>query len=493
SGLRLTIFNGRVPGVGGYFASSDLLPTDVNPFSNERPMLYINTDVLRAGTVAYDSVLAHELQHLIHFLVHPQQDAWLNEGASEVAMAVAGFLPRGAANAFVRRPATQLDSWASRPSAALPHYGGAYLFLTYLAERLGRFDEMRDLIASEGIGTALLDTFLGQRGDQLTFTSLFQDWVVANVVNDKGPGGDGRYGYDHWGGRIEPTVVWHTYPRQLMTRATQHAAQYIELHPPEEGPGILDVTFRGENTARLVGTDAHLGSGMWWSQPADNSESTLTRIVDLSDVSRARLEFDTWFDLELGYDYAFVGVSTDDGCTWVTVPGKQTTTYDPVGHNLGHGYTGRSGGGQEPRWVEEAVDLTSYAGREVLLRFHSITDQAYHGPGILLDNIRITEIGFDDDAETARDDWSAAGFVRSTNVVPQQWSVQAVLLSAEGISVMPVPLATTAAGISGTLDISTDQIERLILVIAPMTSTQGQPALATIEAVFTPEPLIAFP
>ncbi len=496
SGLRLTIFNGRLPGVGGYFASSDLLPTAVNRYSNERPMLYMNTDVFRAGTDAYDAVLAHELQHLIHFFVHPQQDAWLNEGASEVAMTVAGHLPRGAANAFVRRPATQLDSWASRPSEAVAHYGAAFLFLTYVTERLGLLDSqqgdgltftgLRDLIATAGIGTALLDTFLSQHSDRLTFATLFQDWVVANVLNDKGTGGDGRYGYDHWGGRIAPAVVWRSYPQQLVTRATQHAARYVELHPPAAGPGSLEVTFRGEALVRLVGTDAYQGTGMWWSQPADNSESTLTRRVDLSNVSSATLEFAAWFDLELGYDYAFVAVSTDNGCTWETLRGEHTTTDDPVGHNLGHGYTGRSGGGAEPQWVTETVDLTPYTGREVLLRFHHITDQAYHGAGILLDDIRIAAIGFADDAETERDDWTVEGFVRSTNLVPQQWSVQAVLFDGEGSFVTPLPLATTATGVTGTWRVSTDEIERLILVLAPMTSTQGQPAPATIRASFTP-------
>ena len=228
-------------------------------------------------------------------------------------------------------------------------------------------------------------------------------------------------------------------------------------------------------------------AGCGGAGPADNSESTLTRRVDLSDVSSAELEFATWYDLEDGYDYAFVGVSTDDGCTWTTLPGRQTTTDDPVGHNLGHGYTGRSDGGSEPQWVEETIDLTPYAGREVLLRFHHITDQAYHGAGILLDNIRIAAIDFADDAETASDYWTVAGFVRSTNLVPQQWSVQAVLFDEEGSSVTPMPLDTTATGVTGTLRVSTDEIERLILVIAPMTSTQGQPAPATIEASFTPD------
>ncbi len=497
-GLRITIFNGRIPGVGGYFASSDLLPTAVNRFSNERPMLYMNTNVFRAGTFAYDAVLAHELQHMIHFFVHPQQDAWINEGASEVAMAVTGHLPLGAADAFVRRPATQLDSWASSPSASVAHYGAAYLFMSYLAERLGLLDSqagdgltftgLRDLIATPGIGTVFLDTYLGQHGDGLTFASLFQDWVVANVLNDKDIGDDGRYGYDDWDGRMEPSVVWRSYPQQLSTDVTQHAAHYIELHPPAGDSGTLEITFRGEPTVRLVGTDAHQGSGMWWSRPADNSESTLTRRVDLSSVSSAQLEFATWYDLEEGYDYAFVGVSTDNGCTWTTLEGQHTTTDDPVGHNLGHGYNGRSGGAAEPQWLEETIDLTAYAGREVLLRIHHITDQAYHGAGILLDNIRIAAIDFTDDAEAASDYWTVAGFVRSTNVVPQQWSVQAVLFDEddEGSLVAPLSLDTTDTAVTGALQVSTDEIDRLILVIAPMTSTQGQPAVVTIAASFTP-------
>ena len=495
-GLRITIFNGRIPGVGGYFASSDLLATAVNRFSNERPMLYMNTEVFRAGTFAYDAVLAHELQHMIHFFVHPQQDAWINEGASEVAMAVTGHLPLGAADAFVRQPATQLDSWASSPNQAVAHYGAAYLFMSYVAERLGLLDSqagdgltftgLRDLIATEGIGTVFLDTFLNQHGAGLTFASLFQDWVVANVLNDKDTGDDGRYGYDDWDGRMEPTVVWRSYPQQLTTEVTQHAAHYIELHPPAGDSGSLEITFSGEPTVRLVGTDAHQGSGMWWSRPADNSESTITRRVDLSDVSSAELEFATWYDLEAGYDYAFVGVSTDNGCTWTTLEGQHTTTDDPVGHNLGHGYTGRSGGGSEPQWVDETIDLTAYAGREVLLRIHHITDQAYHGAGILLDNIRIAAIDFADDVEAANDYWTVAGFVRSTNVVPQQWSVQAVLFDGEEESlVTPMPLDTTDTAVTGTLQVSTDEIKRLILVIAPMTSTQGEPAPATITASFT--------
>ena len=123
----------------------------------------------------------------------------------------------------------------------------------------------------------------------------------------------------------------------------------------------------------------------------------------------------------------------------------------------------------------------------MLLRIHHITDQAYHGAGILLDNIRIAAIDFTDDAEAASDYWTVAGFVRSTNIVPQQWSVQAVLFDkdGEGNSVTPLSLDTTDTGVTGALQVSTDEIERLILVIAPMTSTQGQPAPATIQARFT--------
>ena len=410
-GLRLTVFNGRVPGVGGYFSSGDMLPWVVKPYSNQRPMIYMNTQALPLGRTAYHAVLAHEVQHVIHYFAQPQQESWINEGASEVAMAVAGFVPTGSVNAFRQRPDTQLDSWANQPSRSLPHYGAAYLFVTYVAERLGQLDLLRDLIATDGIGIALFDRFLAAREEGITFAGLFRDWVVANVVNDRTIDA-GQYGYTQWRERMRPSEVWRDYSERRSAAVSQHAAHYIEVQPPRGEVGSLAVRFQGDATVRLAGTNPYQGTRIWASYSADNSESFLARRLDLRDVARASLTFALWYDTEADYDYAYVAVSTDDGCTWETLPGEHTTTTNPVGSNLGYGYTGRSGPGDEPVWVQETIDLSRFAGRAIWLRFQYVTDQSYHGAGVLLDNVRIPEIGFTDGAEWERAGWDAAGFRR---------------------------------------------------------------------------------
>jgi immune inhibitor A len=143
-------------------------------------------------------------------------------------------------------------------------------------------------------------------------------------------------------------------------------------------------------------------------------------------VSEATLTFWTWYDIEEDWDYAYVEVSADDGQTWTILKGQHTTDKDPNEANLGHGYTGKSGGGDSPTWVQESIDLTSYAGQKVLIRFEYITDQALNEPGFIVDDIAIPEIGYSYDAETSDDGWQAAGFVRMANVLPQYFIVQVI-------------------------------------------------------------------
>ena len=82
-----------------------------------------------------------------------------------------------------------------------------------------------------------------------------------------------------------------------------------------------------------------------------------------------------------------------------------------MGNAFGLGWTGMSGRGEDrkraPKWVEEQVDLTSFAGKEILLRFEMVTDDAVNQPGLLLDNIAIPEIGYQDDGETGAGGWEA--------------------------------------------------------------------------------------
>jgi immune inhibitor A len=72
------------------------------------------------------------------------------------------------------------------------------------------------------------------------------------------------------------------------------------------------------------------------------------------------------------------------------------------------------------------VDLTPYAGQEILLRFEYVTDQLLTYGGLALDNIAIPEIGFVDDASRPDLGWTAEGFTRATAYLPQSWHLQLI-------------------------------------------------------------------
>src|SRR5207302_1771103 len=114
----------------------------------------------------------------------------------------------------------------------------------------------------------------------------------------------------------------------------------------------------------------------------------------------------------------------DGGRSWMPQKGKYTTTTNPNGASFGHAWTGRSGvssnSSAPAKWVQESIDLSGYAGKKALVRFEYITDEGYNAPGMAVDDIRVPEIGYSDNAETDNA-WNAQGFVRIGSTVPQRW------------------------------------------------------------------------
>jgi immune inhibitor A len=86
------------------------------------------------------------------------------------------------------------------------------------------------------------------------------------------------------------------------------------------------------------------------------------------------LTFQSWYEIEGGYDYGFVQVSTDGGGTWTSIPGNHTV--DAGSGN--QGLSGASGGGvagqDDPVWESESYSLNAYAGQSIEVRFRYVTD-----------------------------------------------------------------------------------------------------------------------
>jgi immune inhibitor A len=469
--VHITIFNGPLEGAAGYFSDIDEYPKEIAPLSNEREMVYMDVS-LGMGTDGYTSVLAHELQHLVHFNGNANEDLWINEGLSVVS----GSLPNGEddfGDTFLASPDTQLNEW-DESGDNYTHYGAAGLFFRYLSLRSTGTNPLHDLVFEKDKGITGIDDYLDKHVSGFAlrppdFDMLFDSWTVDNYLNRPDgylPAGQGP-------------AISATLDGTKSGEGTVHqfAADYIEV----DKPGTL--TFDGSETAPALAEQPHSGSGQWWSARGDSIDTTLTREVDLSAVHSATLRFWTWFDIEKWYDYGYVEVSTDGGDTWQVLRGQQTTDEDPVKQAYGPGYSGNSGGGDTPKWVEESIDLSPFAGQKVALRFEYVTDGGLNTPGWAIDDVRVPEIGLSDDAETDGD-WTANGFQRLTGPIAQKFAVQVIEVGGQtNVSQVELDSANDA-----TIDLrGPDQgVVKSIVVIAA--ESEGTSEEARYSYSFSPSP-----
>jgi hypothetical protein len=470
---HLSILHARGLGenVAGYYSSADEFSRLVNPYSNEREMFYISADVgsTRPNTSFYDGTLAHEFQHMIHWANDRNEDSWVNEGMSELAGFLNGFDPGGADIAYSQQPDTQLNTWADPSEGNIEHYGASYLFNTYFLDRFGE-EPTKGVVKSPRNGIAGYNEALEQAGRPERFDDVFADWVVANMLDrpDAAPAGD--YGYTDIDPSRPAVIETHRrYPAEGQTQVEQYGVDYIELRGGES----YTVDFEGQTENVIVDADLQ-GAYSWWSNRGDDSDSRLTRAIDLTGVDSATLRFSTWYDIEEGWDYAYVAVSTDGGEKWQLLPGRHTTDENPVGNAFGVGWTGISGGGDAPVWVEEEVDLTPFAGQEVLLRFEYVTDDAVNEAGFLLDDISIEEIGFHDDGENGPSGWESEGWLLTDNKLEQRWLVQLIRANNDAVSVEMIPVGSDGRGQLTTEGIAPG--EDVVLAVSGLTQHTTEPA-----------------
>ncbi len=404
---HLNIVNARLRGVGGYFSSTDEYPTSIRPFSNEREMIYINAEAIPVDSPAYLEVLTHELQHAVHWNADPSEETWVNEGLAEVAVTVAGF-GQSSIYRFLRSPPTSVVHWPLSPVGSRANYGAASLFMHYLVDHYGDFSNVRPLLEEPADGIAGVDAYLQSSGHGATFSDLFGDWAAANVLDED----HGVYGYSALEVGIGRTRSITNFSA-LRSRIPQYAVEYATLDSFDEP---LEIQFNAPAQNRLLPVEVD-SRGCWWSNLGDSISSTLTRPVDLTALGRATLEYQIWFEVEEDWDYGYLEVSVDGGKRWDILETPHTSADNPIGNNFGMGYTGDSRG-----WIDESVDLTRYAGQEVLLRFHYVTDDAIHGSGICVRGVSIPELGVSMDL----DGWTAEGFALTDNSVEQDYIVQVI-------------------------------------------------------------------
>jgi hypothetical protein len=219
--------------IAGYFLEND---QGNNTGSNQRDLLYLDSqpgifykDERRTYTVL--ATTAHELQHLIHYNYDTGEYLWVNEGLSELASIYCGY-GIGFPYLYLRDTNKNLTLWFNN----VADYAKVGLWTLYVAEQLG-LDFIKTLTQHPQNSVlsynAILPAFTN-----LSFNQIYENWAIANYVNDTNV--NGKYGYLHPQAQglraLESETFYHYW---LSTSGTLN--QY----------GVKYFLFRGNDTLQI--------------------------------------------------------------------------------------------------------------------------------------------------------------------------------------------------------------------------------------------------
>ncbi|MHB0874663.1 MAG: choice-of-anchor J domain-containing protein [Anaerolineae bacterium] len=450
-------------GAGGYFTSVDQPGSYSHPYSNRANVIYVSEAACQLGVACAVALPAHELQHLLLYLIDPQEPSWMSEGLSEIAeVQTGGWEERRQQLECTDFP---LLRWTDDGQSVGLYYAGAGDFLRFWASLYGR-PALSAVAVSPMQGIAAFATYLSVHDIEATFDDAFMGWAAeqASLALAQQPLGEGIY--PARGACATASLLTLPPGGSLGETVTPYGCDRIMV----EGTEAATVEFSGEAATAAVPVAPHSGTSFWWSNRAGQSQTTLTRALDLRRVEAAHLSFWLWYDIEPSYDWGYVAVSTDDGATWHVVGSEDSTTDNPVGGAPGTGYTGASGG-----WRQQTVDLSEYAGQQVLLQFGYLTDDAVEYDGLAIDDVEVPEIGLADDME-APGEWDARGFrlLDTERPLAQRYGASLVTGNADGYTSRPLPV--TADGRSTWVLPALEAGEERAIVICGLTEAAAMPA-----------------
>ncbi len=412
----------------------------------------------------YEGTFAHEWQHLLHYYTDPFETSWVNEGISDYAQTLTGYVD-ATATVFDRGadshiycfqgfgtvqtqfnpnprdcggPENSLNLWGEgNPNAVLADYGNAYSMMLYLADRYGRDIISRLHNDGELQGLPSLQAALKAEGAGSMYGVIhdFQSMVLLDkIVGDS-----------------KRSVVLGVPKRRVTTpslRSTVNLANPNANDDPGAAPNGADyVALQGANGKVLKGRDLRSltftgakqlpplplawtivsddpdrpGNPVLFSGNANNTDASAVTPVTVP-TADPTLRFLAKYGAEFGFDYGYVQVSTDGGATYTTIPGDKT-----IDAPLGPGLNGTTTG-----FEPHSYDLSAYAGQSVLVAFRYVSDGGVNEGGLLVDDITVGGTAVSDGS-------SLAPFKSPTQIHPidvHNWNVRLV-----GINEGKVPVA----------------------------------------------------
>ncbi|WP_433361657.1 peptidase M6 immune inhibitor A [Actinoplanes sp. CA-142083] len=395
----------------------------------------------------YEATFAHEWQHLLEYYADPAEVSWVNEGLSDFAQTLTGYVDGKATvndpgndshlvcyqgfgnvktkyNANPREcggPQNSLNLWdEGTPTEVLADYGITYSFMLYLRDRFGL--GVITMLHRDGVRQGLA----GVQAALPTGTTLYDvlhDFQTMTLV-DKIVGEDG-------GQMIGAPLSQVTAKSLRSTINLANKADYDVLGAAPNGADFVplptplkSVSFEGAPTLPPLPTGWSVAGKTLFSGNTNGLDSQAVLPVTVPAAADATLKLETSYAIEDSYDFAYVTISTNGGRTYTAVTGDRT-----VPGPLGPGLTAASAG-----VVTASYNLKPYAGKKVLLGLRYVTDAAVSRGGWRIGKITLGK-------KTLSDGTSLEAWRSPTAIVPtpvHAWHLSLVGIDGKRARIVPV-------------------------------------------------------
>jgi hypothetical protein len=415
----------------------------------------------------YEGVFAHEYQHLLESYEDPAETTWVNEGLSDWAQTLTGYVDPSipitdlGSDSHVQcflghlgeqtefnpiprdgGPENSLNLWGDQTDfewEILCDYGAAYSAMLLLADRFGP-DFMGDLHRDDLQGFESLESLMQAEGSGMSSSEVIDTWasmVALDGILDDGANLKGGTEADFQVSTLDATINWDTEQAYSSPGAPPNGSDYVRLR---DGSGYLSagqinrISFDGVNELPPLPPEwtidpnppGQAGDPALYSTDADSRNAVIVQEVNVPPGS-PELTFDAAWDLETTFDFAYVQITTDGGETYTSLRCTDTVDdTDPDLGNVGPGFgQGFNGFDETPTFQPQACDLTPYAGSTVGLAFRYFSDSNTHGAGFWADDVMI-------DGELVSDGSTLGGWLSGTEYNPVEVEGYTVRLIAYG-------------------------------------------------------------
>ncbi len=433
----------------------------------------------------YEGTFAHEWQHLLEYYTDPAESDWLNEGLSDYAQSLVGYVDarlgvhhfgfdshlacyqgfgsvKTTWNANPRQcggPQNSLNLWdEGDPNEVLADYGITYELMIYLRDRFG--PKIISELHRDGKHHSLdaLQTALPPR---TRLTDVLHDYQLMTLVDKEvgEPGGKiiGVPRERVTAEGLRSTINLGNKSAYEKAGAAPNGADFIRLRGD-----LRTVTFKGARTLPPTPLTWKIDSEMLFSGNKSDLDETAARQVSVP-AEDPVLRFTTSYGMEKDFDFGYVTISADGGKTYAAVAGDNTVT-GPEGPAL----TGQVAD------VKQSYDLKAYAGKKVLLGFRYVTDAAVNLGGWHIGDV---SIGANKIGSATLDGWKSP--TQWHPVAVRGWHVSLVGLGRLRAAVVPIEQVAALRG-----------YPKVVAVVAQDdptgTVTQYAPYTLTVDGVVQP-------